>query len=326
MRIEIWADVVCPWAYIGRRRLERALRNHEGEKVEVVWRPYLIDPAAPAVSEPLEEAVRDPFVEDAMLSCGPSGTTLEENWARVSEIAAAEGLGDRWGAAWRVDSRRAHRLLALAEEEGGPALQDAVAERVLRAHFVEERDIGDPEVLAGLAAEAGFERGGSALADGGGERIVRERLLVGKAEGVATSPTFVLNGMSLAGAQPSELIEEFLGEAASRTPRRLPEEVERLRRAEALVDLRDPLGALELLGPLLEEHGSDRALRLLAARAYYHSAQLGRARRTLEGLIADGADDAYAHLLLGTTLRRQGEREAAEPHLRLAAVMDPGLA
>ena len=324
MRIEIWADVVCPWMYIGKRRLERALAERSGEPVEVVWRPYRIDPTAPAVSEPIDEFLRDPFVEVGLEACGP---VLDEDGelVRMSELAAAEGIGGRWGAIWRADSHDAHRLLALAEAEG-PAVQDAVAEGVLRAHFVEGRDIADPEVLADVAADAGFDRGGELLADGGGEERVRELLLWGSAEGVRTSPTFVANGMTLTGARSPELIAGFLDEAAGRWPRELPEEVERLRRAEALLELADPLGALELLRPLIETHADDRNVRFLAARAYYRSAQLNRARATLEGLLEESADDAYVHLLLGRTLQRQGERELAGPHLRLAAVMDPALA
>jgi predicted DsbA family dithiol-disulfide isomerase len=324
MRIEIWADVVCPWMYIGKRRLERALAERSGGPVEVVWRPYRIDPTAPAVSEPVDEFLRDPFVEVALEACGPVQNGDGE-LVQMSELAAAEGIGDRWGAAWRANSHDAHRLLALAEAEG-PAVQDAVAEGVLRAHFVEGRDIADPEVLAGVAAEAGFARGGELLAEGGGEERVRELLLWGQAEGVRTSPTFVANGMALTGAQSPELIAEFLAEAVGRERRRLPEEVERLRRAEALLELANPLGALELLGPLTETHADDRNVRFLAARAYYRSAQLNRARSTLEALLEERADDAYAHLLLGRTLQRQGERDLAEPHLRLAAVMDPELA
>ena len=324
MRIEIWADVVCPWMYIGKRRLERALVERSGAPVEVVWRPYRIDPTAPAVSEPIDEFLRDPFVEVGLEACGPVQNGDGE-LVQMSELAAAEGLGDRWGAAWRANSHDAHRLLALAEAEGS-AVQDAVAEGLLRAHFVEGRDIADPEVLAGVAAEAGFARGGELLAEGGGEARVRELLLWGQAEGVRTSPTLVANGMALTGAQSPELIAEFLAEAAGRERRRLPEEVERLRRAEALLGLANPLGALELLGPLTETHADDRNVRFLAARAYYRSAQLNRARSTLEALLEESADDAYAHLLLGRTLQRQGERELAEPHLRLAAVMDPALA
>lgn len=320
MRVEIWADVVCPWAYIGRRRLELADAG-----TEVVWRPYRIDPSAPAVAEPLAEVLRDPRLDAALRACAPH-LTPAQNRDRVAGIARAEGSADRWGAAWRASSHDAQRLIALAEEEGGPALQDAVAEGVMRAHFVAARDISDARVLEEVAVAAGFPRGPALLAAGGGEETVRELLLTGRADGVRTSPTFVANGTSLAGAHEAGVIRDFLAEASRRTPRELPEEVLRLRRAESLLERSDPLGSLELLRPLMEGHAGDRGVRFLAARAYYRSAQLNRARGVLEALLGETADDAYAHLLLGRTLQRMGRHGEAEPHLRLAAVMDPALA
>ncbi|MGI5486284.1 tetratricopeptide repeat protein [Microtetraspora malaysiensis] len=89
------------------------------------------------------------------------------------------------------------------------------------------------------------------------------------------------------------------------------------------LDQRDPFGALVLLRPLLDEHGDDRNVRMLAARAYFASAQLGRARATLERLVAESPDDSYARHLLGRTLQRQGLAEEAAPHLTMAAVMTP---
>ncbi|MFI5484351.1 DsbA family protein [Micromonospora echinaurantiaca] len=325
MRIEIWADVVCPWAYIGKRRLERALASWSGDPAEVVWRPYRIDPSAPAPGEPLADVLRDPMVDAALRGCAPH-LTPGENRERVSRIALAEGLGPRWGAGWRASSHDAHRLIALAHEAGGPPLQDAVAEEVMRAHFVDALDISLPAVLDEVSRRAGFPAGGRLLADGAADTTVRELVLRGRAAGVATSPTFVVNGAALGGAQPPEVIHAFLAEAAGRSPRQLPEEVERLRHAEALLDLGDPLGALTLLRPLLDTHGDDRGTRLLAARAYFHSAQLNRALRILEPLAAQTPDDSYVQLLLGRTLQRQGDTGRAAAHLRLAAAMSRGYA
>ncbi|MFF2375318.1 DsbA family protein [Streptomyces xiamenensis] len=324
MRIEIWADVVCPWAYIGKRRLEAALAAWDGEPVEVVWQPYRIDPMAPAKAEPLAEWQIDPLVDDALNACGPEGTTWAENRTRVSQIAADEGLGTPFGAMWRADSGPAHRLIALAYEEGGADLQNAVVEEVLKAHFVDARDISDPAVLERVARTAGFGHGGALLAAGGGTQQVKEALLRGKAIGVRTSPTLVAGTLALAGAQHPDAMAAFLRDAAQAPPvRELPEEVRRLRQAESLLDKSDPLGALTLLRPLLAEHGTDRAVQVLAARAYYHSAQLERARVVLERLTRDTPDDAYLRLLLGRTLERQGRDADAAPHLRLAAAMRP---
>jgi predicted DsbA family dithiol-disulfide isomerase len=325
MRIEIWADVVCPWAYIGKRRLERGLAAWKGEDVEVVWRPFRIDPTAPAVAEPLAEVLRDPSVDAELRACAPHLST-EENRVRVADLAAAEGLGPPWGAVWRVSSHDAHRLIALALREGGPRLQDAVVEGVLRAHFVAAEDIGAAAVLDRVAREAGFPEGGRLLREGEGEREARESLLRGRATGVRTSPTFTVGGRALAGAQDGAVVLEFAAEAAEEAGRgaaRVPEEVERLRLAESLLVSNDPFGALYLLQPLLEEHAADRNVLRLAARCYARSAQLGRAERTLESLLEQEPGDAYAHRLMASVLRRRGEGDRAAPYLRLASAMAP---
>lgn len=322
MRVEVWADVVCAWAYIGKRRLERALAEWGGEPVEVVWRPFRIDPMAPSEALPLADELRDPVVDEALQQCAP-GTSPAENRVRVSRIAAEEGIGPRWGAAWRANSHDAHRLLALAHELGGARVQDAVAEGVMRAHFVEERDISSREVLAGIARRAGLPQGGDLLSGDAGERAVKELLLTGKAMGVKSSPTLVIAGRSLTGAQPSDVIGDFLRAGEGRTERELPAEVLRLRQADALLELGDPLGCLTLLGPLLDEQGFDHGVRLLAARAYFHSAQLGRAVRMLEDLVDRRPDDSYARLLLGRALERQGRGDEAAVQLRIAAAMTP---
>jgi len=318
MRVEIWMDGVCPWAYIGKRRVERALATL-AEPVEVVWRPYRIDPTAPVPAEPLADALRDPLADDALSACAPD-LSPAENRLRVDRIAAKEGLGPPWGAAWRASSHDAHRLIALAEEAG---VQDAVVEAVLRAHFVDAVDISDREVLAGVVGEV-FPQAPALLAGDAGEERVRELLLEGKARGIRTSPTIVVGDRALAGAQPPEVIAEFLAEGGEQ--RRLPAEVERYRWAESLLEQRDPLGALVLLRPLLDEHGRDRSVRMLAARAWYASAQLERARAALEELVAEQPADAYANVLLGRTLQRLSRPEEAEPYLRVGGALVPAYA
>lgn len=314
MRIEIWADVVCAWAYIGKRRLERALEGRAD--FEVVWRPFRIDPSTPAQAIPLEEALRDPLMDEAVRTCAP-GLTPAENRVRISTVAAAEGLGPRWGAGWRASSHDAHRLVALAYDQGGADLQDKVLERILHANFIEALDISDRAVLAEIADAASFPLGAGLLDTTAGEVRVRELLLEAKARGVKTSPSLVVGDRALAGAQAPEAIRSFLdgcGNAAE-----VPAEVARMRWAESLMDLRDPLGALTLLRPLQEEFADDRGVRTIAARAYFASAQLKRAETELAVLVEKYPDDAYVRLLYGRTLQRQGRTEHAEPHMRLAA-------
>ena len=212
--------------------------------------------------------------------------------------------------------RDALRLLLLAEERGGAELQGRVAAELLMSV-----DVRDPAELAAVAERAGFPDGGPLLASDTGQARLRELLLVGKARGITVSPTLAVGDRLLEFAMSPATIGEFL--AAPPDSRRLPEEVERLRWAEELVALSDPLGALVLLEPLLAEHGQDPNVRRVAASAYFASAQLGRARQVLEATLADDPADSYARLMLGRTLQRQGLGAEAEKHLRMAAAMTP---
>lgn len=324
-RMEVWADMACAWAYIGKRRLEQA---ELGEDVEIVWRPYVIDPMAPVPSEPLEEELRDPVAEGALRAFHPAPTPGSALSPASTGDRAGARAGDRpadsgppRGPVWRANTFDAHRVIALARGRGGAALQGAVVERILRAHFVEGSDIGDRATLVALAAEAGLDGMAEALDRGDGADEVRSELLRGKAEGVTTSPTFTVGDTAVSGAQPAEVLADLVRHAAPR--RELPDEVRWLRQAEALLDARDPLGALWILRPLLADHGDDPAVRLLAARAYFGSAQLGRARETLEALLERTPGDHYARFLLGRTLERANLLPEALPHLRLAAAMSP---
>ncbi|GAA4789662.1 tetratricopeptide repeat protein [Actinomycetospora chlora] len=96
---------------------------------------------------------------------------------------------------------------------------------------------------------------------------------------------------------------------------------ERWERAGYLVELGDHIAAARELEPLYADDPGNAAVALLLARAYYHSAQLGRAEATLRALVADVPSDGYAHLLLGRTLQRRSRHDEAAPHLRLAAAL-----
>lgn len=94
-------------------------------------------------------------------------------------------------------------------------------------------------------------------------------------------------------------------------------------RAVRLFDAGDPTRAARTLTPVVEAEPENSSVRLLLARAYYHSAQLGRAEEQLRWLVERDPADHYAHFVLGRTLERQGRPGQALPHLRMAAVMRP---
>lgn len=198
MRVEVHSDVVCPWCAIGLRRLQAAREAYDGE-LEVVWRPFQLDPGAPAHSRPTIERLRAKF-----------GAGAEAMMARVGEAGREEGIDMRFDIAQGGNTLDAHRVLWLAAREG---VQEAAVERLLLAHFSEGRDIVNHESLADLAAEAGLERGRVAamLASDEGRAEVLAEIEHGRRAGVTAVPTFVLEGRwAVSGAQRAEtLLEAF---------------------------------------------------------------------------------------------------------------------
>jgi predicted DsbA family dithiol-disulfide isomerase len=204
--VDIWSDVVCPWCYIGKRRFERALAELDGElEVDVRYRPYQLDPtASPGKSQPVVEAYAKKFG-------GPEQARAIIE--RVTRTAADDGLDFRMDLALRANTLLAHRLLWWAEQPGSPVEQAALKERLLRAYFVEGRDVGDPETLAELTAELGVESATvlAFLESDGGADDVRTDLRQAAELGITAVPTFVLNGQwAIPGAQDPDTFVNVL--------------------------------------------------------------------------------------------------------------------
>ena len=195
MKVEIYSDVACPWCYIGKRRFEQALAGFAGAaEVEVVYRPYQLDPGASATARPLMQALGEKF--------GPGAAAMAGN---VVAAARGEGIAMDFERALAANTLAAHRLLRLAEHEYRAAVQHALAEALFAAHFAHGADIGDPGVLVELAALAGMdpERARAYLASDEGLAEVREEIRAARQIGVTAVPTFVFDGKyGVQGAQP----------------------------------------------------------------------------------------------------------------------------
>ncbi|MFW6597082.1 DsbA family protein [Propionibacteriaceae bacterium Y2011] len=336
MIIEVYADVLCGWAWIGKGRLEQAL-DQLGDSVDatVVWRPYLIDPTAPSPSVSLALALAEPGVERALEQCAP-GIDAAVRRLEVGQLGMDELGLPRWGAEWRASSWAAWRMVTAALVEHGPQVHDEVMTAVLRGHFVDGADINSLAFLSdladrfGLPAPAAKPDHRSALAylepgfAGGDpvERATRIAQLSGQAIDVATSPTFVVDGRIIGtGAQPADVLAGWIAEAAAEQGSVVPEEVRQFRNARALLERNNPRGTLYLLSGLPELAG-ERSYETLTARALAASASLEPARAKLEQLLERYPDDAYLQVLMGKTLRRMQDPRAAK-HLALAGAMNP---
>src|SRR5688572_23857695 len=141
MRIDVWSDIVCPWCYIGKRRLERALAGFDGrDDVEVVHRSFQLNPAAP------RDRTSD-RADGLKAKYGLSQLELQAMEARLLSVAREEGL-DFHIADVSGNTFDAHRVVQMARARG---MQDAALERLFRAYFVEGRAIFDVDSLVALA-------------------------------------------------------------------------------------------------------------------------------------------------------------------------------
>jgi predicted DsbA family dithiol-disulfide isomerase len=202
LRIDVWSDIACPWCYVGKRRLEGALaRFPHRDDVEVVWRAFELDPAAPRVRD-----AKVSYAERLARKYGKPLAEAEGMLHRMTEVAAGEGLDFHFERAQSGNTFDAHRVLHMAGEKG---VQGAVKERFLRAYMTEGEPIGEAEALARLAAEAGLDRDEvrDALASDKYASDVRADEQEAGRLGIHGVPFFVIAGrIGVSGAQSPEVL------------------------------------------------------------------------------------------------------------------------
>ena len=208
LTIDVFSDVVCPWCYIGERRLARGLElaraRHPDLAVELRWRPFQLRPETPPEGESWPEFVRDKFGGEER---------ARAMFAHVASLGAAEGLTfhfDRVASA--PNTVDAHRLILLA----GEAREWAMATTLFHAYFAEGANLNDRDVLVGLAARAGLDPGEARAhleGDEGKAEVVQSQLEAGRL-GVRGVPFYVLDGrLGVSGAQPAELFASAVTQA-----------------------------------------------------------------------------------------------------------------
>ncbi|WP_433315343.1 DsbA family oxidoreductase [Micromonospora chersina] len=206
MEIEIYADVVCPWCWIGKRRLEQALASYDGE-VTVRFRPFQLDPTPVTEPKPLIEALGAKF----------GGRDKAEGMAaHVTQVAKGAGIDMRFDRAVAANTFEAHRLVRFATERGKAA---ELVERLYRAHFQDGIDVGSTDALVTLAGEVGLDEAEAReyLESNLGRREVAADLSAAHQLGVSSVPTFVLAGKyAVTGAQEPETLLAALHEVAQR--------------------------------------------------------------------------------------------------------------
>jgi predicted DsbA family dithiol-disulfide isomerase len=197
MRIDIVADFVCPWCFIGQRRLARAMAMRPKLTVQRTWRPFQLNPDLP-----LEGLPRELYLQ---LKFGGL-RSAERIHAALATAGAREGIEFAFDRIRRTpNTLNAHRLVRLAAASGRA---DAVADALFREYFAAGLDIGDLDALAGIAAGAGLdERAARAhLAGGSGTLEVLAEEHRARRIGIDAVPCFIIDGdYALAGAQDPEM-------------------------------------------------------------------------------------------------------------------------
>ncbi len=206
LTIDVVSDVVCPWCYLGKRRLERALAAVPDIPVTVRWRPFRLDPTIPPEGIDREVYLTRKF---------GSLEAVAGSHGHLTAMGRAEGVAYRFDAIARAPNTiNAHRLVRWAAEE---ADQDAMVERLFAAYFSEGVDVGNDAVLARLAGEAGLDGDVMARLAGPEDRdTVAAEIDNASRIGVTGVPCFILNQRyAVVGAQPAEVLADAIGQVST---------------------------------------------------------------------------------------------------------------
>jgi predicted DsbA family dithiol-disulfide isomerase len=211
LTIDVVSDVVCPWCYLGEKRLEAALAEETGPVV-VRWRPYQLDPTIPEGGLDRKAYMEKKFGRDGRLQAVHD---------RLVALGAEVGLSFQFDRIERApNTLDAHRLIRWAASSGR---QGEAADRLFEAYFVQGRDVGNRAVLLEVAAAAGLDAALVArlLEEGADVEAVRGEIAQAQAMGVTGVPFFIFGGrIGLPGAQEVEVMKQAIAEARGADARR----------------------------------------------------------------------------------------------------------
>jgi predicted DsbA family dithiol-disulfide isomerase len=208
--IDVVSDVMCPWCYIGKRRLEKAAVAHPDIPLDVQWRPFQLDATIPP-----EGMDRRMYLERKF----GGAEAAERVYAPVRAAGEAEAIPFAFDRIRRSPNTiNAHRLIRWAGQAG---LQEEMVERLFRLYFLEGGDLTDTAVLARAAAEAGMEHevAERLLASEADMAEVRADIEAAQNMGITGVPTFIVGGRyAVVGAQPADVLADAIAQARADVP------------------------------------------------------------------------------------------------------------
>jgi predicted DsbA family dithiol-disulfide isomerase len=207
--VDVISDVICPWCFIGKRRLGKAIAAFGGQ-VSVRWLPFQLNPTMPKEGISRREYRTRKF---------GSWERSQELDARVIAVGREEGIDFAFDRIERTpNTLDAHRLIWLADKEG---VQDTVVEALFRAYFIEGRDISKQQAVIGVVAEAGldWEKAEALLRGDEGREAIGEAETLSCRHHVDGVPFFIVNDqVTLSGAQHTDTFLEAFGQAMAHSP------------------------------------------------------------------------------------------------------------
>lgn len=208
-RLDIFSDPVCPWCYVGKANLDRALGQHPDHPFQIQWHPFQLNPDMPP-----EGVAKRAYLEEKF----GGKARVDAVHDRLREVARAAGVDMDPDKPQRMpNTLDAHRLIHWAGIEG---LQSAVVTALMRAYWVEGRDIGDPDTLAAIAGENDMDREATLrlLHSAADADDIQSRDRDARHKGVNAVPTFLIaQHYVVSGAQPTETWEKVIAELAGQT-------------------------------------------------------------------------------------------------------------
>jgi predicted DsbA family dithiol-disulfide isomerase len=200
MRIEVYADLACPWCYIGLRRLNRALAARPAVTAEKIWRPFQLQPDLAREGVPYLAHLTAKF-----------GSRIHEAWGHVAEQGTPEGIDFQFAKIpTAANTAGLHRLVLWAGDQGRAW---DMAEALFHAHFTAGVDIAQPHAVLGAVAAAGFDQAGAAAllaGDQHADQVVAAQDTAARL-GIRGVPFYVVDGQyGLSGAQPYEVFLQML--------------------------------------------------------------------------------------------------------------------
>lgn len=205
MQIDIVSDTVCPWCFIGKRRIGRAMAMRPDIRFDVQWRPYRLDPTIP------REGVDRRAYLKAKFGDSPRSSAMGD---AIRSEGAGEGIAFAFDKiAKSPNTLDSHRLVRWA---GSAGVQDALVERLFQSYFIDGKDVGDAAVLSAIATEAGMdgELVSQLLAGDADLAAVEREAGMANEMGISGVPTFIFDGkFMISGAREAELLVRVIDKA-----------------------------------------------------------------------------------------------------------------